>query len=325
MMRKYKLFVLVGILIICMVLTGCSFFTEKKNEQKLGEIPTGQQTEEINMRQTVLYYQDESGYLIPVMEKVAWEEGIGKAALLKMMSTEENIKFSREFGLIPVIPDGTEITLNIKDGLAKVNVNKTTLNCKDAVAESNMVSSIVNTLTEFPAVQKVQILLDGNSKKKLKYGTMIDKTFSKLDVNVETVADESIIKNASKIILYFENNGGNYLIPVTRLIENKATLDLAIQELLKGPREGAKLITNIPVGSKLLDVELKDGIATVNFSKEFNVLIQNQGNERMAIKSILLTCKQFPDVKEVKIKVEGKDYIPSDPTTMTIPTFANEY
>lgn len=327
-MNKKFLLLISFTLIISMLISGCSFLTPKKVSKTTAtsdEITTTQQNADKNMRSTILYYENKEGYIVPVMRKIAWEEAIGKAALTKLISTEENSSYLSEIGLKATLPEDAKIGLSIKNGTAIVNLNKEAVKCSSALEESNLVTSIVDTLTEFPAVQKVKISINGKSVNKLNYGTDISKPMSKTDINIESTSNKLNVNNASKVIVYYENENGDCIVPVTRLVSSKTSLETAVSELMKGPKKESNLSFPIPKGCKLKDCKIKDGKAIIDFSKEFKSLNKDQMDEKSVMKSIMLTCKQFPDIKEVSIQVEGKDYNTSDQTCLTIPTFVNEY
>ena len=39
--------------------------------------------EDDNTRETLVYYQNDAGYLVPVMYRITWEEGIAKKLRIK--------------------------------------------------------------------------------------------------------------------------------------------------------------------------------------------------------------------------------------------------
>jgi spore germination protein GerM len=65
----------------------------------------------------------------------------------------------------------------------------------------------------------------------------------------------------------------------------------------------------IPAGTKLLKVSVEDGIATVNVSDEFNAL-KNSGDsaESLAQNALRKALAQFPKVKKMLLKVNGKTF-----------------
>jgi germination protein M len=126
----------------------------------------------------------------------------------------------------------------------------------------------------------------------------------------ETTAKETAkVENTVKTELYLVDKDG-YVVPQT--LDLPKTTSVAKQAL-------EYLVTNGPVTDKLPndfravlpeDTELsvnidKDGVATVNFSKEFK---NYQAEDEMKIlQSVTWTLTQFNNVKTVKLKMNGHD------------------
>ena len=51
---------------------------------------------------------------------------------------------------------------------------------------------------------------------------------------------------------------------------------------------------------------MKDGVVTVNFSKEFKQAMEETDGGKQAVRAILFTCSQFPGVKKVEVLVDGE-------------------
>ncbi len=83
---------------------------------------------------------------------------------------------------------------------------------------------------------------------------------------------------------------------------------IVIKELLKGPTEEEKTLgffTSINSGTKVKTISIVEGVATVDFDQTFN---EGVGGSCMvtAIRSqVTETLKQFPEIKEVIISVNG--------------------
>ncbi|MEW6447767.1 MAG: Gmad2 immunoglobulin-like domain-containing protein [Bacillota bacterium] len=82
--------------------------------------------------------------------------------------------------------------------------------------------------------------------------------------------------------------------------------EAALRELVSGQPETKGAYRVLPPGTKILGIEIKNGLATVDFSRE--VLQANVGatGEALGIQSIVNTLTEFPEIKEVAFKVEGK-------------------
>ncbi len=65
----------------------------------------------------------------------------------------------------------------------------------------------------------------------------------------------------------------------------------------------------MPQGTRLLDLRVKDGVATVDLSREFNTLRQGgDTGESQAQNALRKTLAQFPQVKSMRVLVEGKPF-----------------
>jgi germination protein M len=83
---------------------------------------------------------------------------------------------------------------------------------------------------------------------------------------------------------------------------------VAMIELLKGPKD-KKLRMSIHPKTNVLGVEKYNDVAIVNFSKEFND-VNGDIQQMIAIMTVTRTLTQFAEIQNVKIMIEGKEYIP---------------
>lgn len=110
-----------------------------------------------------------------------------------------------------------------------------------------------------------------------------------------------------QVNVYYPKNDGMGLVAASRTVntEKDDKYTAAMKSLLSGTKE--KDQTNvIPKKAKLRSVAVKDGIATVDFSKE---LAQNfsggSTGEEMLVGSIVNTLTEFPEVEKVRILIDG--------------------
>jgi spore germination protein GerM len=112
----------------------------------------------------------------------------------------------------------------------------------------------------------------------------------------------------STVKLYFADKDGKQLIEVNRTIPK--TLSLAketINQWLLGPADGAA--DSYPIVSPetiLRSINIKNGIATVDLSKEFLQPYSNISAET-TLYGLVNTVAQFSTVQIVKIRVEGQE------------------
>jgi len=324
-LRKRILILIAMMLAFTMIFVSCS-----KKDEGVGEpleTPTTTAEPEELTRETIIYYEDDAGYLVPVMRKIPWVEGIAKYTLRVMMDTPEQQEDLMMMGLRPLLPADTEILgMSIKDGIAKLDLNDAVLKCKDAAEESNMIQGIVLTLAGFSTIDKVQFMFNGKILDTMPHGTVVKEPIGPADVNLE-IADDASVQGA-KVTVFFQSTSSSlydYLIPVTRITSSEnATLETAINELLKGPKDTDNMTIDIPPDTKLLGVQMDDGITYINFSKEFKSLANSEESEELVLRAIKLVAMQFPEVEQVEILVDGKPY--SGKTRLdSVPVFANEW
>ncbi|WP_347491181.1 GerMN domain-containing protein [Desulfoscipio sp. XC116] len=108
------------------------------------------------------------------------------------------------------------------------------------------------------------------------------------------------------IVLYFADADG-YLQAERRSINKTAGIARqTMRELCLGPSNRA-LSATIPEGTRLLDINIQDGLCTVNFNQE---LVSNHsggsGAENVTVYSIVNTLTQFSSVEQVQILVAGR-------------------
>ena len=262
---------------------------------------------------TVVYYQDGEGYLVPVTRRVDKTDGIAKATLNLMVASSANDLAAARLGLKTTVPAGTTFDLDIAEGKARVDLSREALNCSTAEQEALMVQSVAQTLCAFDSVEEVSFLFDGQKRSRLTWGTDVSGAFNGQGLNLESVETAA---GTSSVQLYFPSASGRMLVPVTRTVFSDADVTTAILELVKGPKKDSGLNAPLPKDCGLLGVTMKDGVVTLNFTKEFMNAAQGDTGVQ-AVRAIMFTAAQFPGVKQVKIAVEGQPYQPPEAAQAT--------
>lgn len=280
------------------------------------------QSAEAGTVNTVVYYQDNYGYLVPVMCSVPAEDGIAKATLSLMVKSTANDMQAARLGLRTVLPENMSIDLDITGGLARIDLGEEALSMADAAAESNMITAIVQALTEFPTVEKVEFLIDGQHMETLPHGTDVSGQFTRADLNPELASASIALEDAEPVTLYFPGDASSVLVPVTRMVYSKPDINTAVVELCKGPSASSPLENALPAGCGVIDVTVEDGVAKINFTGEFIELAENSDGGRLALKALVLTCTQFEGIEGVEIYVDGELYDPGA-DTLALPACAN--
>lgn len=291
-------------------------------EEPLEEIPQAQVAVSApaqDLQQTVVYYEDGDGYLVPVQRDVIRQDGIARATLELMVQNARNDMDAARLGLTPVVPEGTTFELDIADGHARVDMGREALSAVDKQQEENMRTAIVWALTEFDTVKDVNFLVDGQKRDALTHGTNISGSYTRVGLNQEESAAPTFA-GADEVQMFFPAQDGRLLVPVSRTVYSEDDVATAVFEFLRGPKEDSGLETPLSSDVQLLGVSVKDGVVTINFSPEFTRIAEQSDGGVQAMRALMMTCTRYPGIKKVKILVDGKPYqLPVD----HVPTFAN--
>lgn len=289
-------------------------------------------TEDDSMRKTVLYFKDKQGLLVPVMRRIPWEEGIAKLALRNMVDSPELRESLSSTGLSPIIPAGTNIlgmAIDPETGLCKVDFSREVLNVESKEDEENLINGVVYTLTEFPTINEVQFLVEGEGVPIFTHGTDTSGTFKRENINLAGNMSEA----NSKVLVYYkgENYEENfeYYVPVTvPTLAPVPNMYTALELLFDGPPVELGLTSDIPEGVSFHGVDVSNGTAYVDISFDYDISTEAESVLNGMVRNIGLTLSQFEDIQEVELLVDGKtleeaglDVYIND----TIPTFANVY
>jgi spore germination protein GerM len=111
-----------------------------------------------------------------------------------------------------------------------------------------------------------------------------------------------------KVTLYFADSQAEKLMPEEReVVQNGATLEEAVvNELIKGPlKEG--LTKTIPESTKLLSLNVVDGVANVDFSREIQTKHWGgSAGETMTVYSVTNSLAELGGIDKVQLLVEGE-------------------
>lgn len=318
------LIVCAAVLVVVLALRGGGdTATEMVYEEPPLEVTETAAEPEVEKQSTVCWYEDGDGYLVPVTRQIPKQDGVARATLALMVQSSENDLAAARLGLTNVIPEGTTFDVNIAQGHARVDMSKEALNCATAEDELLMVQGVAATLCGFDTVEDVTFLFDGQKRSKLTHGTDVSGVFTQDCVNVEAVTTLSSAY-ADQVQLYFPSASGRMLVPVTRTVFSTADLTTAVLELAKGPQEDSGLERPLPKDCGVRSVQVKDGVATIDFTKSFMEVTQGEDGGQQAVRAILFTASQFPGVNKVELLVEGEPYKPEPAATQTFLNDAEE-
>jgi len=130
--------------------------------------------------------------------------------------------------------------------------------------------------------------------------------------NTETVVSPATQTKMQKIKVkaYFPDDAGINLVAVNRTVEVASTADkylAAIQLLINVPKE-KDLTAIFPKNAKLHGVTFKDGTAFVDFDSNITKSFAGGSTgEELLVASVVKTLTEFPEVKQVRFLVDGKE------------------
>ena len=299
-MRK-KVTILLIILIIVTVFVGGCFSKENeptnkteqgKNLPQSSTVPYEQIEGQTRSYVTVYYLDVEGQYLLPInipIESTDKAAGVAVAKLLAGPKSEQ---------VRPVMPQGTKLRdLYLKDNTAFVSLTSEFLNMNSPEEAKTAVKAVVLTLTEFPVVEMVQLLVDGQVVKDIQ-GLNLEDALPRPKTINGPIYDDSVLA-------YFGDVNANFLIPYTVPVQNGDKVKSALQALLEGPPKD-DLTRTIWPGTKLMKVEIVDGIAIIDFSREVVGYGGGSAAENLLVNSLAATMNQFEDVKQIQLLIEGK-------------------
>lgn len=248
--------------------------------------------------------------LIPVSITYPKKEGIAKATVEELVLGSELSREVSEYGLEMPLPQYTQVLgISIREQVAVVDLSTDFMNFKDRNHENLGVTALVYTLTQFPTIDSVRIVINGQELQKLAFDTYINTPMDR-DVGLNiTVNDDVDLKSSSKVLVYYPQKRGEQTIyiPETKVVnKNENILRLAVEEFLAGPNRS--VVSNlIPADVKVLHAKIEDNIATVNVSENFtNYSITN---EKGIINSLLLTITEIDGVEQVQLLVENNPVV----------------
>jgi spore germination protein GerM len=143
---------------------------------------TASSNQEKTMQLVVYFATKDAMYLVPETHKVPVNSHPARTAVELLIAGSKNPE------LVGVMPSGTKLkNIVIKDHIAYVDFDDKLIkkNVGGSASETLLVGAIVNTLTEFPDILHVQILVDGKK---------IDTISGHMDTSEPLSRSERIIK-----------------------------------------------------------------------------------------------------------------------------------
>lgn len=319
----------IGIILICLMatvfLSGCAD-KEKIDPPKKVTYEKQKKTSE-NVIMTELYLLDKDNLVVPVSLLLPETKSVAKQAL-EYLVAEGPVTESLPNGFKSVLPSETVVIgLDVNENkLATVDFSKEFCNYEPHL-EKQILQSVVWTLTQFDSIDKVALRVNGHPVAQMPVAkTNIDSELSRnIGINLEYFQTEDIM-NTHPVTLYFEKSeaDNNYLVPVTRRIENKKDdITTLVNELIIGAKAGSSLHTNLMPDTALISQPtVQNGIVSLNFNE--NIYSDLGNNEKFVANSVIwqlvLSLTERADIQQVVLQVNGKaQLLDEDGKTLAAP------
>lgn len=304
-----RIFLILLVLILAAGLSaGCRFWPRRAGEplppQETPAVPEG------DVRATVFYFPDQTySYLVPLVYHIPWEEGIARATVNRMVTGRVPESILAQ-GTAPLLPAGTEILgLTIRDGLARIDLSRHLLDINPEHSRL-VVDGLVYTLTEFPTISKVEILIEGEKVPVLPKDEPIGEALDReRGINISVSESVNDFSRTGKVVVYFIHTGGEtaYYVPVTRIVgEDADLLQAAAEELLKGPSYGSNLTSAIPRGVELEGISLEGSRVTLRLEGPLVATGGGQAAADRICNQLALTMTEITGIDEVEVLHDGK-------------------
>ncbi|NEU29822.1 sporulation protein [bacterium LRH843] len=282
-------------------------------EEKPGEEAPEEKAEKdkatVETMKRELYLIDSNGLVVPQTFDLPKTEGTLRQSLEYLVDGGPITELLPN-GFQAVLPAGTVVDVNLKDGIAIADFSN---EFKDynPDQEKQILQAITWTLTQFDNVEKVQLRINGYDQETMPLNkTPIGKGVSRADgINLESDGVADVVSSKGVTLYFLAQNGDNtYYVPVTRRVSLKEEpYTVAVNELLKGPSYHSPLLTDFRQGVALKEVpQYENGVLTLNFNESILSQLQSTAVSEEVVNMIALTLTEQEGVEKVAIEVNGE-------------------
>lgn len=268
-----------------------------------------------NVKTHEIYLVNKDNYVARTNVIVNEEETIKKVkTMLEYLIMGGKKESNIPNGFRGIIPSGTEVlSVDIKDGLLKINFSKELLEIDEAL-EEKMIEAIVYSLTSIDEVKEILIYVEGNLLRVLpKTKTNLPTTLTK-NIGINKVYNLTDTKNITATTIYYidKNSDGYYYIPVTKIDNNQnEKIKIIIDELSSGPSYQGNLMSFLNLNTKLLNYNIKDKIMELTFNDYIFDNLEKKKLMEEVLYTICLSIRDNYDVDEVVFMANGEEILKS--------------
>lgn len=135
------------------------------------------------------------------------------------------------------------------------------------------------------------------------------ETIAETETEAEQEPKPEVNQDTMDLAVYFLKDDGMdmYLVrQVHEVAKTSAVATSAINELISGTVQDVNAFRPLPTNVKLLGIDINNGVAVVDFSKEIYDYPAGSSTEALAIQAIVNTLTEFPTIDKVEFLVEGE-------------------
>lgn len=165
-------------------------------------------------------------------------------------------------------------------------------------------AAIVRTLTQIEGIQYVTFQIKSEPLTDAS-GTVIGTMNA--DMFIDNAGNEINTYEKAKLTLYFANEEGDGLKAVSRSVVFSSNISMervVVEQLIAGPKEDEKAFPTINPSTKIISVNVKDGICYVDLDNTFLTQIYNVTSD-MTIYSITNSLVELSNVNKVQFSING--------------------
>jgi germination protein M len=286
-------------------------------ENNEGEVTSSTSTEEETASMmTELYLIDSNGYVVSQTMELPKTESIAKQSL-EYLVKDGPVEQMLPNGFRSVLPAGTQVSVNIKDGTAIADFSSEFQNYQPE-DELKILQSVTWTLTQFESVEKVELRVNGYELTEMPVGgTPIDEKglSRKVGINVDTSGITDLTDTHPVTVYFVSQKGDNtYYVPVTKRVSNKIDnkVEAVVQQLVEGPGYQKNLISDFTGVALLDEPTVKDKTVTLNFNEGIYGSFEEKIVSEHFMNSLVLSLTEQEGIESVAVMVNGEGELVND-------------
>lgn len=261
----------------------------------------GQQKSRSNGKSYKIYYvnHDETGVLFnEYATETADRDGLVQEFLQQMEVGSEKLEYkaplSGTFDLLDTSFSEGQLVLNFDENYRK----------QPAITEILVRAALVRTLTQIEGVEYVSFQV--NSEPLMDASGALVGVMN-ADQFIDNAGNEINTYEKVKLNLYLANEEGTGLTAVTRSVVYNSNISmerLVVEQLIAGPSENESAYPTINPNTRVVSVNVQDGICYVNLNSDFLTQIYNVTSD-VTIYSITNSLVELTNVNKVQISING--------------------